>query len=223
MAVITISRQYGGGGDEIAAQVRKRLNYRYFDKRMMAQIAAEIGLSPDEVIDFSEDNYKVRNFMERLLSWRGSRVVGQVSTWTEDTTGTRIKELQSLDEVKSVALVQGTIQEAYKYGNVVIVGRAGQAVLGKKPDVLHVRIEAPLDIRNRLVAEQQNISLGAAQEIVLQHDRAAAEYLKRFYDIDWDNSMLYDLVINTAKLNKEAAAQLIVSAVSFLPVVTATD
>jgi cytidylate kinase len=45
MAIITISRQVGSGSDEIASQVAKLLGYRYFDKRLMIQVAAEMGLS----------------------------------------------------------------------------------------------------------------------------------------------------------------------------------
>jgi hypothetical protein len=62
MAVITISRQYSSRGDEIAARVCVMLGYRYFDKRLMAQIASETGFSESEMIDFSEDDYKVRTF-----------------------------------------------------------------------------------------------------------------------------------------------------------------
>jgi hypothetical protein len=78
MAVITISRPYGSGGDEIATRVCELLGYRLFDKRMMAWEASQMGLTKDEIVDFSEDNYKVQGFLERLL--RGPRVVAQFST-----------------------------------------------------------------------------------------------------------------------------------------------
>lgn len=217
MAVITISRQYGSGGNEIAGRVCEMLEYRYFDKLLMAQLAAEVGLSPGEVVDFSEADHKVRGFLERLFKWRGSRVVAHTSTWTTDFDGAKKEAIVELDEARSVALVQGTIRAAHKLGNIVIVGRGGQAILKGKPDVLHVRIESPLDDRNLRIHEQQKVSLGAAQEIGLNHDRAAADYLKRFYDIDWANPAHYDLVLNTHKLGIEGAVQLIVKAVGYLP------
>jgi cytidylate kinase len=217
MAVITISRQYGSGGNEIAARVCEILEYRYFDKLLMAQLATEVGLSPDEVVDFSEDNYKVRSFLERLFSRRGSRGLAHVSTWTTDSMGARKEVVEDLDEAKSIALVEGVIQAAHKLGNIVIMGRGGQAILKGKPDVLHVRIEAPLDDRDLRIHEQQKVSLGAAQDIVVNHDRAAADYLRRFYDIDWANPEHYDLVLNTHKLGIEGVVQLIVNAVSYLP------
>ncbi len=214
MTVITISRHYGSGGDEVAARVCELLEYRYFDKRLMAQLASEMGLAPTEVVDFSEDNYEIRGFLDR---WRGPRVVAQIETWQKDETGTVTRAVEKLDEADSINLVQGTIQAAYKYGNIVIVGRGGQAILKDKPGVLHVRIQAPLDARVLRLHQRENFSLGWAQDVAIKHDRAAADYLKRFYNIDWADPLLYHLMINTGRWSIEAAAQLITKAVSYLP------
>ena len=99
----------------------------------------------------------------------------------------------------------------------MIVGRGGQAILRNKPDVLHVRVEAPLDNRVQRLAGRANYSLGGAQDAAIKHDRASADYLNRFYHIDWSDPLLYDLVLNTGRLTVDAAAQLVVRAVSYLP------
>ena len=120
-------------------------------------------------------------------------------------------------------MVRSTIQAAYKQGNVVIVGRGGQIILQDKPGVLHVRIKAPLDTRVTRVRYQEfsglmpDFELQAAQEKVSKRDKAAAAYLKRFYDIDWADPKLYHLVIDTEKWSIGAAARLIASAVGCLP------
>ncbi|MBE7471731.1 MAG: cytidylate kinase-like family protein [Anaerolineales bacterium] len=238
MAVITISRQYGSGGDEIAARLCEVLGYRFFDKRLMAQVATEAGLSLSEMVDFSEDNYKLQNFFERLFGRRSSRVVIPANAEIEGAGSSRsdvfipglgllpyevpnrlaFNEVEEQpEETRSITLIQSIVQAAYKHGNVVIVGRGGQAILKDKPDVLHVRIVASLDARAQRLHEQANFSLGGAQDSAIQHDRASAEYLKRFYDVDWTDPILYDLVINTTKLGLEGATQLIVDAVSRLP------
>lgn len=217
MAVITISRQYGSGGDEVAARVGELLGYHYFDKRLMARLATEAGLSPSEVVDFSEDNYRVQSFLKRLFEGRGARAVARVSTWAEGVAGSKIEQVAELDEAQSITFVQSTIQAAYTLGNTVIVGRGGQALLAGKADVLHVRVEARLDDRDLRVHEQEKVSLGHAQDIVVNHDRAAAAYLKHFYDIDWSDPALYDLMVSTSKLGIEGAAQVIVQAVGYLP------
>ena len=215
MAVVTISRRFGSGGDEIAGRVCELLGYRYFDKALMAQVATEMGLAEGEIVDFSEDTYEMRSFLERLF--RTPRKITQLEAIPEDRPGSIIAVVEKLDEAHSIALVQSIIQAASNEGNVVIVGRGGQAILKDKPDVLHVRIEAPLDTRVQRLCDRANFSLGGAHDTAIKRDRASADYLKRFYDIDWENPLLYDLVINTGRVDIEAAAQLIVEAVSYLP------
>jgi len=215
MTVITISRQYGSGGTEIAARVCELLGYHFFDKRLVAQIASKVGLADHEIVDFSEDNYKVRNFLERLFDV--SRAVASLDTSSEAALGFITTVEKKLDEADSINLVQTTVLAAYQRGNIVVVGRGGQAILKDKLDALHVRIEAPYRTRVQHLHERDNYGLGGAKDAAVKHDEASAEYLRRFYDIDWANPMLYDLVINTGKLSFEGASQLIASAVGYLP------
>ena len=223
MAVVTISRQYGSSGDEIATRVCEELGYRAFDKRLMAQVASEAGLSEREIVDFTEANYKVRGFLERLFGRRGARVVAETGAWTEDSSGARSAQVAQLDEEWCVRMVRTTVQAAHKRGNVVIVGRGGQAILQDKPGVLHVRLQAPLGARIVHVRYQEAVGLApgfqqrAAEEIVSERDRATAEYLRRFHGIDWADPELYHMVLDTQKWGVEPAVQLIVQAVDCLP------
>ncbi len=221
MAVITISGQYGSGDDEIAAKVCEILGYRYFDKSLVCQMAAEMGLVESDIVDFSEDNYKMQGFIGRFFTWQSPYTVAQAKTWQEDITGVKVRRVINLDEAHSTSLVQNAVKAAYKHDDFVIVGRGGQAILKERPGVLHVRIGAPLSLRVQRLHARANISLAGAKDKVLKRDRTAADYLKRFHDVDWTDSMLYDLVINTGKLSIDAAAQLIVRAVSYLPITEA--
>lgn len=214
MAVITISRQYGSGGDEIAARVCETLGCRAFDKRMMAQVASDIGLSEQEIVDFSEDEYKVRGFLERLF--RTQRIVARVGTWTTDVGGTRTRTVKDLDEAQAISLVRALVRHAAEEGNVLIVGRGGQAILQDNPGVFHVRVEAPLELRIQRVQQAEGLSYEEARNRIIQNDRAARDYLRRFYDVDWSDPQLYDLVINTRKISVELAAEYIVRAVQAL-------
>jgi len=224
MAVITISRQFGSGGDEIADRVCQSLGYRHFDKRLIARAAAEAGFSEQQDLDFSEENYQVKNFMERLFS--RSRPVAHVRVWKESTTGVRVAEEMQLTEEHALALVQKAVEVAYQNGNVVIVGRGGQILLKKYPDVLHVRIEAPME--DRIQREKLQLKLEkqmpldtietrrVAQDLIEQRDAASADYLKHFYGIDWSDPLHYHLVINSSKLSPDLAAQVIVNLVHCL-------
>ncbi len=217
MPVITISRQFGSGGDEVARHLCELLAYGYFDKQLLAYAASKAGLPEEEIVDFSEDHYKVRSLMDHLIvGWRSPHSIAGTEVWQEELFGEVYTAVSTLDEAQCLALVQSAIRTAYKHGDMVILGRGGQVMLNDKPDVLHVRIEAPLDIRSRRLQERENVGLATAQARALEHDRASAEYLKRFYDIDWSDPLHYHLTINTGGLRVEAAARLIINAVDHM-------
>jgi len=218
MAVITISRQYGSGGDDIAGRVCELLGYRYFDKRMIVRAATAAGLSQEEIMDFSEDKYETHTFLDHLMSgWRGPYAITHSQAWQEEIFGVGPKTLSALDEIKNISLIESAIRTAYQRDNVVIMGRGGQAILKEKTGVLHVRIQAPLKARVERLHRRENYSLEGGQEVALRRDRAAADYLHRFHKIDWNDPLLYHLVIGTGQLDTEAAARLIVKAVGCLP------
>ena len=214
MTVITMSRQFGSYGDDIAKKVCEILDYRYFDKALMLQAATAAGLSEQEIVDYSEDNYKVRNFLNRLFG--GPQTVAQVSVWKEDQQGNRFHETLDLSEASALALIQRAIEYAHEIGNVVIVGRGGQALLQDLADVLHVRIEAPLENRLERVRGQVPPDEGrldqrrSAQDLIQEKDAASADYLQHYYNVRWDDLNLYHIVINTGKMSVEQAADLIV-------------
>ena len=218
MSVITISRQYGSGGDEIAEVISKKTGYRIFDKHLLARAAREAGFSEQEIVDYSEDHYKVKSFFERLFG--RSRPVAQMRTWVEVKSGVRTSEELSLSEEQALAFVRKAIRTAYELGNMIIIGRGGQVILRDKPGVLHVRVEAPLDERIQRVRSYPELAQRsfsdsvearrAAHDLILNSDAASKDYLKRFYDVDWSDSSLYHLIINTGKLSVDQAAGIIV-------------
>lgn len=220
MAVITISRQTGSGGDEIAARVCDLLGYRYFDKQVMLEAAAAAGLCEAEVVDFSEDHYKVRDFLSRLLRSR-PRTVRQVLFREEEHKLIDTLTAHDMDEARCADLVRYAISSAYEQGDIVIVGRGGQAVLHNKPGVLHVRIIAPLEERILRLREQGVIGVSQLKVNIADGDRASAEYLKRFFGISWDDPAQYHMILNTGLLNLDAAASIIAGAIKYLSPATA--
>lgn len=214
MAVITLSRQYGSGGDEIAARVCEHLGYRHFDKSLMAQVAAEMGLSDGEIVDFSEDQHKVRGFLDRLFSPRPA--VAQRRVWTEDKAGVRAVSVAALDSAQAVTLARATVEAAYRRGDVVILGRGGQVILRDRPGVLHVRVIAPLNDRVRWVQQHEGLNFERAHERVAEREQASADYLKRFHGVEVQDPTLYHLVLNTGRWDVATATHLILEAVGQL-------
>jgi CMP/dCMP kinase len=222
MAVITISREYGSGGDQVAARLCEVLGYHAFGKAQIAQAAAETNMSKLNAVDYTEDNHEVQSFMDRLLGRSASSV--QNIAWSENPSiATRAKRAD-VNEAAVISLVRRAIKAAVKVNNMVIVGRGGQVLLKDTPGVLHVRIEAPFELRIQRVVElmkhEQKAKrpeadlVRAAGDIIGIRDIASADYIRRFYNADWADPKLYHMVLNLGLFNVEQAAQIIVAAVS---------
>jgi cytidylate kinase len=108
--------------------------------------------------------------------------------------------------------VKQIIEELADAGEAIIMGRAGQVILQGRPDVLHVRMTAPLALRIERVASAEGITLAAARARVEDSDKHRRDYLRRNYRIDWEDPDLYDLVINTTHLTLAAATAIILAA-----------
>lgn len=217
MAVITISRQTGSGGEEIAERLCQVLGYQLFDKRLIVKAAAESGLTEHAAIDYPEESYQVRGFLDRLFN-RGN-IVQVTKVWRENPYGERSLEEVTLSEEAVVALVEHAIRSGCQHGNMIIIGRGGQVVLRDRPGVLHFRIEAPLEQRIQTVKDEfrharqefhADIELRReAQDWIERRDEISADYLRRFYEADINDALLYHLMINTGRISIEQAADLI--------------
>jgi cytidylate kinase len=217
MAAITISREYGSQGNEIARLLCERLGYRYFDKSLMAQLGAQMDLAPDTIADLPEDKrYQARGLLERLLATTPLPTISGDLGWSWAARA----EAEEQTVRMSVKIVESLIRAAHEQDNVVVVGRAGQVVLRDMPNVLHVRAVAPVEQRIGRIQQIAALSADAARELVHRRDRGAADYVKSFYHVDVNEPLLYDLVINTGKLTSSLVVDLICEALGSLPAST---
>ena len=198
MAVVTMSRQIGSGADQVANQLCADLDLVAFDKRLMVRVASEIGVGEEEIVDYSEDRYKLRGFFDALF--RRARPVAEVSSWTGGGSEGYARQVRVLDEDRAVDLVRAAVTAAYDRGNVLIIGRGSQAILEDKPDVLHVRIVAPIEDRVERIQSRESVSPAQARRLIADSDRATEEYLGTFHHIDVDDSTLYHMILNTGRL-----------------------
>lgn len=215
MTVITMSRQVGSGSDELAARLCSDLGLIMFDKRLMAQVAHEVGISAGEIVDYSEAEYQRRGFFEALF--RRSRPVAEFSTWVGSPSIGYERRTRVLDEEGAVDLIRATVLKAYEQDNILIVGRGGQVILEDKPDVLHVRVVAPFEERLRRMQESRDMTPSQVRRYLQGADSASAEYLRSFFHVDPDDATLYHLVVNTGKLGIEGALTLIKQALEVMP------
>lgn len=207
MAVITISRQFGSGGTEIALRVCELLGYRFMDKEIIAHAVEEVGLTSGEVVTFTEHHSKMRMFVDRLL-YPGPNVVAEIAVRGMGD-GKETVAVEELDKAEALNLVRSAIHAGYKNGDAVILGRGGQAILQDLPGVLHVRIVAPMKDRVLRIQERAHVDMERAHQLALRRDKKRLEYLRDLFGVDINEPTLYHLVINTGKLEIEDAAQVI--------------
>lgn len=212
MAVITISRQVGCGGREVCQRLCELMGCAFFDKSLMIEVAGSVGLSAQDIIDFSEENYKVKGFLARLFG-RGPRPAPDFTITKTGPDGGSLLTLAQLDESRSITFVRRTILATCERGNVVILGRGGQVILKDMPDVLHVRLVAPEGARIRRLQAREGLSFSQAYQLMADRDQASAQYLKEFFGVDGSDPLLYHLILNTSKLELETVAQVICHAV----------
>ncbi len=215
MPVITMSRQVGSGSDEVAQRLCDDLGLVAFDKRLMVRVASEVGVSSQEIVDYSEAEYERRGFFDTLF--RRNRPVAEFSMWIGSPDIGYERRARILDEQAAIDLIRGTIDAAYKRGNVLIIGRGGQAILEYRPDVLHVRVVAPYEDRLARLQDQQDLTAAQARRYLRENDLASAEYLRTFHHIDPDDSTLYHLVVNTGKLGIAGSVLMIEQALKLRP------
>jgi cytidylate kinase len=104
------------------------------------------------------------------------------------------------------------IRELAARGDVVILGRGSQMLLGDMPTALHVLCVAPRKLRALRLAERDEIGLEKALQRAAESDRARCAFYRKFWHVEVEDPKLYDVTIDTARLSYEAATQVIVAA-----------
>ncbi len=219
MAIVTISRQFGSGGNEIARRVCESLGYTLFNKKMIDDAAVQAGLTPQDAMDLSEENYKVSGFLDRLFS--GMATADLMAFGSGAEIAYMPPQEYFVDEAMALSLVKRAVLSSCRMDNMVILGRGGQVLLQDQLNVLHVRVQAPLEVRVHRV-EQDLRGTPAysgksdtevhrqARSLIQQRDSASRDYIHRYYEADWDDPLLYHVVLNTGRLTLDQSVQLIV-------------
>ena len=134
MKVITITREYGAGGGEVARKLAERLGWEVLDRELLHQ-AAEIEHVPDAELERLDE--KVVSMADRFSLHPPHQ-----------------KYLHGLTEAA---------RQAAQRGNVVLVGRGARHLLGEMPDVFHLRLIAPRQWRAVRMAQLEGWSMDEAR------------------------------------------------------------
>jgi CMP/dCMP kinase len=213
MRAVTISRQYGSGGGEIAARLARKLGWQLIDHAIIEQTAHELGVSETDVARYDEEY--VESTLSRILN--GIRNLGAGGVIIPPTSVGPLPSGAPLAASRPSAAnerayqvtMQDVVRAAANTGHVVIVGRGGQFLLADRRDVLHIRVVAPLELRVAYVVRREEPNINAARVRIQEKDRARERYIQTQFQRKPDDPELYDLVINTAVLDLDRIVDLI--------------
>lgn len=210
MPVITVSRQFGSLGDEIAANVAEWLHLRLVDQDIINEVAQRLGVQPDHVSRRDERDAPnlVADLVRTMRRLYPATIVPQM-------------ESEEVDEAAFLQVIRQVIWEVARSGNAVLVGRGAPFILDSHPEVLHVLVVAPQNVRAERVMGLEGLNHDQALRRIKEADDSRARYVRHFYRANWLDVSHYDLTVNTGHFSELRAADLISAAVES-PVVTST-
>ena len=197
MRAVTISREYGSGGGEIASRLAKRLGWQLVDHALVERAASEIGTSTQEAEVHDE------HVQGMVLQALNSLLYLYPAAMANTPSEAFLSDEEYRDAFNTV------VRAAATRGHVVIVGRASQVILADLRDVLHVRVIASFEQRVVYVMQREGVDRYTAESRIHTKDHERASYLGREYHHHPDDAHLYDLVLNTSLLDLQSAVDII--------------
>jgi cytidylate kinase len=186
--IITISRETGSGGSDIARRLAKARNLDLIGGQIIQHVADSAKMSR-RVIE-SLDEREV-TFRETLLS----SLFGENRPWPGEY-------------LHHLTRVIGTIGI---FGNVIIVERGANFVLPKEK-IFRVRIIAPIELRIKYFMEDRGYTKAEAEQHVVKTENNRKAFVRKYFNADIADPMHYDMIINTEKISMSAATESIIVA-----------
>jgi cytidylate kinase len=193
---ITISREAGSGAVTIAQMLVERLN--------AASKPSEVSVG----CTVFDSNLARQVLLDHKLPEKLERFIVEDARLPVETI---VEELLGLHPTPWLLVQQTTktILRLASLGRVILVGRGAEVVTKRLPYVFHVRLVATLEKRVEHAGQYYNLAAAEAAKKVREEDQARRRYLRRYFDADIDDPLLYDLVINTGRLGFARSAELI--------------
>lgn len=199
MPLITVSRQYGSGGSEVADRVAQALGWHLYDNAVVDEVARRLGMEPAEV---SAREERVPSLPERIAS--------AMALGMPEVMPTVADLAMQPSEERIVEVTKRVMEEAVLAGPAVLVGRGAQCMLAARADALHVFCYAPRDALVSYAITNLGVAAEDAPRIVAENNHHREQYVKRHWKRDWRDFANYHVCVNTSWLGLDGAAELIV-------------
>ncbi len=186
--IITISREPGSGGSEIARRLAMDLSMDLMGGQIIQHVAESARMSRKVIESLDEKEVSLRDTLLNTL-FRDRHL------WPDEY-------LQHLTKV---------IATVGRYGNAIIVGRGANFIL-PQAGTFSVRIIAPLEYRIKHVMEDRKIERAQAEQYVVKKENDHKAFVRKYFNADAADPKQYDIIINTGNVTIEGGAEAIKAA-----------
>jgi cytidylate kinase len=198
MSIITIARQLGAGGAEVADRLSDALGWRLLDRALVERIATDLNVTPDQVEAQAE---RVESFVERL------------GMYLSEGYPQSLPVLEWVSAEQTARAAKRVVTAVVDEGPAVIVGHGAQCVLRDDRRAFHVLVYGSEPARIERAARRYEVDPEEAARRIRASDADRTRYIRENFGREWLNPTLYHLCIDTGRVGIPEAARLIQSAV----------
>ena len=198
--VITLEREYGSGGGEIASSIAARLGWKLWDQLLTEEIARRLDCDCGAVAKHEEKRDPA--YYRLLKAFMRGSFEGSLNA----------PRLKMVDTECVREVVQKLLPEIADAGNCVIVGRGSAYYLSKRPDTFHVFIYAPFRERVRrlqITGKTEKEAIELAESV----DRDRAAFIEAHFHVDWPGRHRFHLMVNSA-MGNDVAVEIVLQALA---------
>jgi hypothetical protein len=182
--IITVSRQHGSRGRDLAARLAQRFDYTLLHRDVLDRISLSTG------------------HQRRLLEALDEHSRSQLSTWVDSMLSGRY-----LDEGDYVVGLLKTVYSIARLGGVVVVGRGANFIV-EPTRAVHLRIVAPLDERIYNIMQRGDLSAAEAAHEIKAVDQERAKFAQKLFHRSVDDPLAYDMVLNESGRSLDALVRI---------------
>lgn len=186
--IITIGREHGSNGHDIARALAGQLGYACYDKEIV-DTASENSEFSREILN-SYDEKRVSPYIVPVPHYLGLNESFRLNMQVASA---------QFDAIRSLA----------DKGDCIFVGRCADYVLRDRDDVVRVFIMADEDFRIRTMMQRKSLSEGEAKKLIRQVDKDRASYYRYYTDQIWGERENFDLLLNSARIGVDGCVKVI--------------
>lgn len=185
--IITIGRQHGSSGREIARLLAEKLNYKCYDKEIVDEAANHSDFSRDLIDAFDEKR------MSAFILHAGGYGLNENFHLNMQVVSAQFEAMRNIAEK----------------GNCIFVGRCADYILRDHDDLISVFILGDMDERLKCLERRQGLDEVEARKKIKEVDKDRSSFYRYYSDQTWGDAQNYDMCINSSKLGVEGTVQVI--------------